>query len=179
MIITNSGLARRVAGVGVLTCAALLATACGSPASSSAASPSVAVARTSVRTFLAEGQDLNGRALYRPACRSGCVLSGDGTAILDKMTWSTWSASRAVGTGIYQLDGCNPDCAAGPIYKVPVVVTFSQPVKACSSAGIRWFWSRASFRFPHGLPKALRGDNAPLNPWTFSTLIAAARHSCA
>jgi hypothetical protein len=83
-----------------------------------------------------------------------------------------------VGKGTYLLDGCNPDCAAGPVYHVPVVVTFSQPVKACTSAGTRWFWSRASFRFPHGLPKALSGDNAPLNPWTFTSVIDAAKHSC-
>jgi hypothetical protein len=61
---------------------------------------------------------------------------------------------------------------------VPVVVTFTRPVKVCSPAGARWFWSRASFRFPHGLPKALRGANAPANPWTFSSVIAAAKQSC-
>jgi hypothetical protein len=95
------------------------------------------------------------------------------------MTWTTWNGSKAVGKGIYELNGCDPDCAAGPLYKVPVVVTFSRPVKACSASGTRWYWSRASFSFPKGLPRALRGDNAPENPWTFSSLIDAARHSCA
>jgi len=95
------------------------------------------------------------------------------------MTWPTWSASKAVGTGTYELDGCNPDCAAGPVYKVPAVVTLGKPVKVCSSSGTRWVWSRASFRFPHGLPRALRGSNAPLNPWMFSSVSSAARHSCA
>jgi hypothetical protein len=117
--------------------------------------------------------------LYRPACKPGCPLSGDSTAILDTMTWPTWSASKAVGTGTYKLDGCNPDCAAGPVYKVPAEVTLSKPVKVCSSSGTRWVWSRASFRFPHGLPKALRGSNAPLNPRAFSSVSSAARHSCA
>jgi hypothetical protein len=59
------------------------------------------------------------------------------------------------------------------------VVTLSHPVKVCSSAGTRWVWTRASFRFPHGLPKALRGSNGPFNPWVFSSVISAARHSCA
>jgi hypothetical protein len=31
---------------------------------------------------------------------------------------------------------------------------------------------------PRGLPKALRGSNAPQNPWIFSYLIDAARPSC-
>jgi len=152
----------------------------GTPNPAVTSSTSAAVtAKSTPRVYLAEGQDIRGRLLYRPACRSGCPLSGDSTAILDTMTWPTWSAAKAVGTGTYELDGCNPDCAAGPVYKVPAVVTLSKPVKVCSSSGIRWVWSRASFRFPHGLPRALRGSNAPLNPWVFSSVSSAARHSCA
>ena len=174
--------ARRVAGWAGIVCAALLVTAC-SPGSTTAApassQASAALAtKTAARVYLAEGQNIRGRMLYRPACKSGCVLSGDSTAILDKMTWRIWSASKAVGTGTYELDGCNPDCAAGPLYKVPAVVTLSHPVKVCSSSGTRLVWTKASFRFPHGLPKALRGSNAPLNPWVFSSLVAAAKHSC-
>jgi hypothetical protein len=192
-----------------LACAALLVTACNSSSSSAAASasspasapatpsspssasgpasapasppasPSVTASATGTSTFLAQGQDINGTALYRPACNSGCPLSGDSTAILDKMRWSTWSATEAVGTGIYKLDGCNPSCAAGPIYSVATVVTLSDPVKVCSSSGTRWFWTRASFTFPRGLPKALQGDSAPKNPWVFSTVASAAQQSCA
>ena len=184
-------LGRRVAAGAGIACTAWLLAACnaqgdpsvvvtGAPNPGVASSTSAAVtAKTTPRVYLAEGQDVRGRLLYRPACKSGCPLSGDSTAILDTMTWPTWSASKAVGTGTYELDGCNPDCAAGPVYKVPAVVTLSKPVKVCSSAGTRWVWSRASFRFPHGLPKALRGSNAPLNPWVFSSVSAAARHSCA
>ena len=142
-------------------------------------SPSVTASAAGTSTFLAEGQDINGTALYRPTCNSGCPLSGDSTAILDKMTWRTWSATEATGTGIYKLDGCNPNCAAGPIYPVATVITLSDPVKVCSPSGTRWFWSRASFTFPNGLPKALQGDNAPTNPWVFSAVAAAAKQSCA
>jgi hypothetical protein len=177
---------RRAAAGAVIGCAALLATACGSAApvtgsgvtGSGAAAATVTVARTTPKVFLAQGQDIRGRALYRPGCRSGCALSGDSTAFLDKMTWRTWSGTKAVGTGIYELNGCEPNCAAGHVYKVPAVVTLSKPVKACLPGGARWFWSRASFRFPKGLPKALQGKNAPLNPWTFSGLIDAAHQSC-
>jgi hypothetical protein len=175
--------ARRVAGWAGIVCAGLLVTACGpgsataAPASSQASA--ALAAKTASRTDLAEGQDIRGTLLYRPACTSGCPLSGDSTAILAAMTWRTWSATKAVGTGTYELDGCNPDCAAGPVYKVPAVVTLSHPAKVCSAAGTRWVWTRASFEFPHGLPKALRGGNAPLNPWVFSSVISAARHSCA
>jgi hypothetical protein len=95
------------------------------------------------------------------------------------MTWSTWSATEAVGTGIYKLDACHPSCAAGPVYPVPTVVTLSDPVKVCSSSGTRWFWTRASFTFPNGLPKALQDSGGPKNPWVFSTVVTAAQQSCA
>ncbi len=165
------------------------ATAPGSPSTPASApasapespptSPSVIVSPTGTSTFLAQGQDLSRTLLYTPACDSGCQLSGDGTATLDKMTWRTWSATEAVGTGTYELDACNPNCAAGPIDPVASVVTLSDPVKVCSSSGTRWVWTRASFTFPDGLPKALQGGNGPNNPWVFDSLISAAQHSCA
>jgi hypothetical protein len=141
-------------------------------------SPRATTAPTGASTFLAPGQDINSTALNEPACLSGCPLSGDSTAILSAMKWSVWSATEAVGTGIYKLDDCNPNCAAGVVSDVPTVVTLSQPVKVCSPAGTRWFWSRASFAFPHGLPKSLQGDAAPQNPWVFSSVVTAAEQSC-
>jgi hypothetical protein len=144
------------------------------------ATPSTAVRETAASTFLAPGQDINGTLLFMPACNGlGCALSGDSTVILAKMTWSTWSATEAVGTGIDKIDACNPDCAAGPVYPVATVVTLSDPVKVCSSSGTRWVWTRAAFTFPAGLPKALQGGNGPTNPWVFSTVVSAARQSCA
>jgi len=202
-------LARPLAVAGAIACCALLATACGSassptasapasatastaasspaPAGSSssapapvASSPSASTAQTGTNTFLAPGQDLSATPLHEPACTGyGCALSGDSTAFLYKITWTTWSATQAVGSGIYKLDACNPDCAAGPVYAVATVVTLSQPVKVCSSSGTHWVWSRASFTFPDGLPKALQGQNAPTNPWTFADVISAAQQSCA
>jgi hypothetical protein len=182
MLTTHSPRARRVAAAGAIACLALLATACGSSGSSAASAPgstSAAGAQTAANTFLAPGQDLNATPLYEPACTGyGCSLSGDGTAVLYEITWTTWSATKAVGTGTYKLDACNPSCAAGPVDPVATVVTLSQPVKVCSSSGTHWVWSRASFTFPHGLPQAFQGQNAPTNPWTFTPLIAAAQQSC-
>jgi hypothetical protein len=195
MLTARSPRSRRVAAAGAIACLSLLATACGSsgspaasapgstsaaPASSApASSPAAAGAQTAANTFLAPGQDINTTPLHAPACTGyGCSLSGDGTAILYQITWTTWSATKAVGTGTYKLDACNPNCAAGPVDPVPAVVTFSQPVKVCSASGTHWVWSRASFTFPQGLPSAFHGQNAPINPWTFTPLIAAAQQSC-
>ena len=143
-------------------------------------SPGLAVAPTGARIFLAAAQSLNGGLLHKPACDGfGCALSGDSTAFLFRMTWPTWSGSVAVGIGTYKLDDCNPNCAGGHVYSVATVVTLSQPVKVCAASGAtRWVWTHASFTFPKGLPKALQGQNAPQNPWTFSSLVTAAQQSC-
>jgi hypothetical protein len=139
----------------------------------------VAAGQTGTSTFLAAEQSLNGTLLHEPACGGfGCALSGDSTAFLFHMTWTTWSGHEAVGTGSYKLDDCNPDCAGGHVYSVATVVTLSQPVKVCASSGTRWVWSHASFTFPDGLPQALQGQNPPQNPWTFAPLIAAAQQTC-
>jgi hypothetical protein len=203
MLTTKARKGRQLTAAAALAGAALLVTACSSSAPPSAtsvtsagspsapasapssapvstpASASAPASPSGASTFLAEGQEINGTALHEPACEAGCPLSGDSTAILVKMTWTTWSATEAVGTGTYRLDDCNPNCAAATPVNVPMVMTLSQPVKVCSSSGTRWFWSRASFKFPNGLPKALQGDNAPQNPWNFSTLVTAAQQSCA
>ena len=178
MLMTSARRARRVAGWAGIVCAALLATACNAQTGpnvvvTDAPNPSVA--------YLAQGQDLHGKLLFEPACNGfGCALSGDSTVFLSKMKWATWSETEAVGTGIDKINGCNPDCAAGPMYSVATVVTLSNPVKACfGSDAPHMVWTKASFRFPHGLPKALRGDSAPLNPWVFSALKSEAKHSCA
>ena len=145
------------------------------------------VAPTAADTFIAESQNISESPLYRPACQSGCVLSGDATSILEHMTWATWTGTVAVGTGMEHLEDCVPDCASGGQYLVPVVVTFSHPVKDCTAqygsgntplGGTRWFWSQASFSYPQGLPKALQGASAPQNPWVFVTLIDQVKQSC-
>jgi len=181
---TSSAASSATGTTGPVSTSGTSITASAVPASSTAAartptaSPSVA-APTGTSTFLASAQDLNGQLLHQPVCDGfGCALSGDSTAFLFHMTWSTWSGSEAVGTGTYKLDDCNPNCAGGHVYPVATVLTLSQPVKVCSSSGTRWVWTHASFTFPQGLPKALQGPDAPQNPWTFSGLITAAQQTC-
>jgi hypothetical protein len=53
---------------------------------------------------------------------------------------------------------------------VKVTVTFSQPVQACVSGNDEWFWTRASFAWPDGLPAAFSGGNAPVNPVNWSQI---------
>ena len=107
-----------------------------------------------------------------------CALSGDATAFLYQIRWSQWGTIKAVGTGTYLLDDCTPNCAEGKFYQVPIVVTFTNPVKACVDKLMRWYWTKASFRYTHGLAPALRRDFGPLNPWIFTGLAREAKASC-
>jgi hypothetical protein len=188
--------ARRAFGAGTLGPAALGALAgvaallagCGAFVTAPAVPAStVATAQAASSTLLAQGQDISGRALHEPACRSGCALSGDATSILYAMAWRDWTNTEAVGAGTENIESCVPDCATGGQYRVPVVVTFSQRVRACAArsgtghaagSGVRWFWSEAAFSYPRGLPRALQGARKPANPWRFTGLIAQARASC-
>jgi hypothetical protein len=173
-----------------LACLAVLAAGCGSSAPTASATASARVPATSPASgasrpgndiFLAVGGDIiNGPLLYEPPCDGyTCRLSGDATAWLYHMKWTTWSATQAIGTGIYKLNDCNPGCAVGTIYPIPAVVTLSRPVQVCVASVLRSVWTRVSFRFPDGLPKAFQGQNGPQNPWTFVPLTGGTTPSCA
>jgi hypothetical protein len=129
--------------------------------------------------YFAEGGDTNGTSMHASACSAGCPLSGDGTTSLWNMTWPTWNPTEAVGTGTEKIDDCNPSCATGKLYPVSVTVTFRDPVQVCTSQHVaRYYWTRASFSWPAGLPAALSGDNAPVNPVTYANISAASTPSC-
>jgi hypothetical protein len=152
------------------------ASATTSPAAPGSAPGSGATAAT---TYLAESQDIRGTIVRAPACPHGCPLSGDGTIILYDMTWTAWNGTQAVGRGTEAIESCVPTCAAGGQYKVAVTVTLRDPEPDCTPQGSTlWVWTSASFTWPDGLPKALRGQGAPDNPWTFTALRGELATSC-
>jgi len=95
--------------------------------------------------------------MFEPA---NVELAGDGTYKLENMTWQTWSSTQAVGTGTAGIDDCNPSCAGGHWYYVPVKAVFSQPVRDCTltaSGQSQYFWSQADLTYPSGLPAPVTG----------------------
>jgi hypothetical protein len=61
---------------------------------------------------------------------SEVVLScADGNAYVSGITWSSWTATSAQGTGTLNLNNCIPDCAGGTFGKSATAVTLSSPVK--------------------------------------------------
>jgi hypothetical protein len=141
------------------------------------ANASVTAGKTATyRVYIAENQDLEGKALYRPTClpRYSCWLSGDATAYLSDTTWSSWTTSAATGKGTLGLNDCTPSCAAGHFVLVPVDLRFSKPVRSCVSKPPRWYWTRVSFRYLKPLPKSVQGPTT----WNFTALASWAEQSC-
>lgn len=161
------------------TSAAVSATS--SPAQAAPPSTAAAVGATSAPArvvYLAEGGSVGGTSVHAPACGTGCPLSGDGTTSLWDMTWPTWNSAVAVGQGTEKLDDCTPNCAAGTLHAVRVAVTLSRPVLVCVAGTGKWFWTRVSFTWPHGLPAAFSGANTPLNPFDYPGITAQSAKSC-
>jgi hypothetical protein len=53
----------------------------------------------------------------------------DGNMYVDEITWSQWSADGARGTGTYNVNDCEPDCADGTMLRGPVTITLSNPTE--------------------------------------------------
>ncbi len=55
-------------------------------------------------------------------------FSADAGNVATGLTWHTWTATEAVGTGSRQELSCEPDCAQGAATTYPVTLTLSDPV---------------------------------------------------
>lgn len=56
------------------------------------------------------------------------AYSGDATNVVTGLTWSSWTATGATGTGTSDIDSCVPSCAAASPNNVSTTVTLSDPV---------------------------------------------------
>jgi len=52
-------------------------------------------------------------------------LSGDGSGFVRGLTWSGWGNATAQGTGMLEIDNCNPNCAQGSFTGYPATITLS------------------------------------------------------
>lgn len=57
-----------------------------------------------------------------------CGVAGDPPAQFENLTWTSWSASSASGTGDFTTNDCVPDCASAMPVNYPVNLSLSQPV---------------------------------------------------
>ena len=59
-------------------------------------------------------------------------LSADGNGDLNGLTWSSWTAHSAEGSGSFNVNNCQPNCAQGTTVDVPVSVALSAPTSGSS-----------------------------------------------
>jgi len=79
------------------------------------------------------------------------LACGDAGSWLGKLKWSSWNATSASATGVYNANDCTPTCAAGHIKSGPVKVTLSK-VKTCAGQTHLAF-KRAAFTYTGTKPK--------------------------
>jgi len=54
-------------------------------------------------------------AQYKP--RTLVITCGDAGILLQKLRWTSWTRTRASGSGVEAVNDCNPDCAAGHLHR--------------------------------------------------------------
>ena len=69
--------------------------------------------------------DCAGHPQARPA--SITLACADAGIVLTRITWSSWSANGARGTGQLSVNDCQPTCAAGKFVSTPTSITLSRP----------------------------------------------------
>jgi hypothetical protein len=103
---------------------------------------------------------------YKP--KQITIACVDGTVKVTKLKWSSWSSTSAQASGVYEVNKCDPDCAAGHARSFPVKITLSRP-KTCPGHQHRAF-GRVSYAFGARHPKptprhtSLPCPAAPLPP---------------
>jgi hypothetical protein len=57
------------------------------------------------------------------------VYTGDGSGLLRRLHWTTWTATEAKGSGVVSIDDCTPDCARGRFTAHAVKLVAFRPVR--------------------------------------------------
>ncbi len=55
-------------------------------------------------------------------------LSGGCCAVVQHISWTSWTTAQAVGTGTYEYDTCAQGCVQGPFDPYPARITLSAPL---------------------------------------------------
>lgn len=98
------------------------------PVHTPAATPTPAAALSTVK--IDSGVDQATRAAEPSAINT----SADGNDALTGITWSSWTAHSAEGSGSINVNSCQPNCAQGAAVNVRVSIALSAPVNGIFSA---------------------------------------------
>ena len=113
----------------------------------------------------AAGTGGSDRVLFPANCRTPVykparivVTCADANFILQRIRWSSWTATRAVGTGTARVNSCNPDCAAGKFASYPARVTLTLPRQCRAGRPLQFVRIAVTFtgERPAGFPRTDR-----------------------
>ena len=81
------------------------------------------------------------------------VYGCDSTSVMENMTWSSWGADGATGTGTDNSVQCQPNCAQGPHLYNPIVVHAWNPAPGRPGCGDSVaFFTDFTVAYPAGVP---------------------------
>ena len=118
----------------LLAVAVLTAALAASLAPSASAAPASDAAATKVADCL-------GKLVSRP---TEIVFScADANVEITGLTWTSWGAEKARGTGTYRVNRCKPDCASGKFFSTKATITLTRV------RGDKPAFTRAVLRYVH------------------------------
>jgi hypothetical protein len=114
----------------MLSLTLLALTGCGASKNSEATPTAKATASASVTSDVFVSECGYG---YSQKPSSITLTCADGGMYIDHITYSSWTSNSANGTGIFNENNCDPDCASGKFIKTKVSLMIDGPKK--DSAG--------------------------------------------
>lgn len=90
----------------------------------------------------------------QPAPQRPTRFDCDGTGVMQDMTWTSWGADVATGTGTDASIWCQPNCAQGPLLTNPILVHAWNPLppKSTDCPPDIKFYSDLTIAYPEGVP---------------------------
>lgn len=85
---------------------------------------------------------------YEP--REIVLTCADGLARLKKLSWSSWTTTKARGKGLFEAPNC-VSCAHRHFNSYPLTLTLSRPIRCHGQR--HPVWSRAALKFGRSRPK--------------------------
>jgi hypothetical protein len=99
------------------------------------------------------------------------LTCADGNDYLSHLSWSSWTASSASGTGTEMVNDCLPYCAAGKFHSYPANVVFWRSVPVPGHPGQHYF-SRVTLRFPGARPPVYSHGKPVNGPKTWTDVLS-------
>jgi hypothetical protein len=91
--------------------------------------------------------------------KSVTLTCGDGNTVLKGLKWSGFGGASAQAKGMFVMNTCEPDCAAGKDVSYPVTVKATSP-RTCKQ-GVR-VYNKLTLKFTGRAPKS----SSTLKRWT-------------